>query len=73
MREIKTVAEVLDLLGGNQGVALLTHATHKAVSNWRQAKKFPANSYLIINERLRQLGYTAPTTLWAMRQWKQSA
>ncbi len=67
MKVIKTVSEVIDLLGGNQGVATLADTTHKAVSMWRALDKFPANTYLVITRRLRQLGYTAPDSLWPMR------
>lgn len=62
---LETTDAVIDELGGNRAVGELTSSNAKAVSNWRGAK-FPAWTYLLINEALRRTGKTAPDTLWAM-------
>ncbi len=67
MDELRTTAEVIDALGGNQPVANLTSSTNKAVSNWRGFPTFPSNTYLAIIEALRARGKTAPASLWGMK------
>jgi hypothetical protein len=62
---------VIDALGGNQKVATLTEATGKVVSHWRSTRKFPANSYVAIKEKLKAMGLSAPDELWAMRSNKR--
>ena len=64
---ITTVSAVIDILGGAKSVAKLTRTTSPAVYNWRTAKVFPANTYLILTHALLNRGYVAENRLWAMR------
>jgi hypothetical protein len=65
--QLDTVDAVLNALGGTGAVAELVKNTDAAVSNWRKAGQFPANTYLIIRAELEKLDRTAPDTLWAMK------
>lgn len=67
MTNLETATEIIDLLGGNGAVGLLTSSTPKAVSNWRRFGKFPAGTYLVIKSELIRHGHTAPDHLWSMR------
>ena len=65
--ELHTVDEVVDALGGTGLVADLVKNSDAAVSNWRKAGQFPANTYLIIRGELEKVNKTAPDALWAMK------
>jgi hypothetical protein len=68
MSNLPSVPLVIDALGGNQEVASLTDTTGKVVSHWRSTRKFPANSYVAIKDKLKEMGLSAPDELWAMRK-----
>lgn len=68
MTSIETVTDIIDALGGNEPVALLTSTTSKAVSNWRGFNKFPANTFIVIKSELMRIGASAPDHLWSMRE-----
>jgi hypothetical protein len=70
MTNLPSVPLVIDALGGNQEVASLTDTTGKVVSHWRSTRKFPANSYVAIKDKLKEMGLSAPDELWAMRKPK---
>ncbi|KRR21313.1 hypothetical protein CQ14_06600 [Bradyrhizobium lablabi] len=68
MKTISNVAEIVEVLGGIERVAALTEAKDPAVWNWVYAfEAFPANTYFVLIEALKQRGYTAPPHLWKMR------
>lgn len=67
METLSTTSEVMDELGGNPVVARLTGSTPKAVSNWRSAETFPANTYVALTSALKAKGKTAPASLWGMK------
>jgi hypothetical protein len=73
MTNMPSVPVVIDALGGNQAVAELTHTTGKVVSHWRSTKRFPANSYVTLKNKLHEMGLSAPDELWAMRKAKHPA
>jgi len=68
MTNIASVEDVIDALNGNVAVAEITSASLTAVYNWRAAGKFPADTYLLIQDELRARGRVAPDHLWPMRQ-----
>jgi hypothetical protein len=72
MTNLPSVPLVIDALGGNKAVAELAHTTGKVVSHWRSTRKFPANSYVDIQKKLKKMGLSAPDTLWAMRGQKKT-
>lgn len=66
METLSTTIEVMDALGGTSAVAKLTGRTYAAAFNWRKAKRFPTNTFLVINSALAKKGKSAPKMLWRM-------
>lgn len=64
---LTTTSEVMDALGGNQTVCLLTGSKPSAVSNWRNQQTFPASTYVAMVSALREIGKDAPPSLWGMK------
>ena len=74
MRELQTVAEVVEALGGNRAVAELTgKESDSAVANWKKRGSFPAKTYLILKPELEARNITAPDSLWGMAQAEEAA
>lgn len=61
-----TTNAVIDALGGTAAAARLTGRGQSAASNWRQASRFPPNTYLAMNSALAAKGFSAPGSLWGM-------
>lgn len=61
-----TTTAVIDALGGTAAAARLTRRGQSAASNWRQASRFPANTYLAMTSALAAKGLFAPAWLWDM-------
>jgi hypothetical protein len=73
MARLDTTAEVIEALGGIPSLAELADASITGVYNWRANDRFPADTYLLIQNELWELhGQTAPDRLWPMRQPKRS-
>jgi hypothetical protein len=72
MTNLETATAIIELLGGNVAVGLLTSSTPKAVSNWRRFGKFPAGTYLVIKTELIKHGHSAPDHLWSMKMPPQA-
>lgn len=72
MTELQTTKEIIDELGGTEGISALTGANAKAISVWRSHGRFPWKTYPAITASLRKRGKTAPQTLWGMSA-KESA
>ena len=66
VKKLTDPAEIVEVLGGPDEVAILTHAKNvKVVWNWYgYFGAFPPNVYKVMTDRLRKLGYTAPPYLW---------
>lgn len=67
LENLDTFSEVMDALGGNQGVGELTGAKPSTLSMWRKANSFPSNTYVVITDALHAIGKTAPASLWGMK------
>lgn len=68
MRRLRTVVDVIDTLGGLDAVCELTEANEKAVCHWiSRTKIFPANTYVVMQRKLRKRKASAPDWLWNMR------
>jgi len=65
---ISTVEDTIEALGGNAAVAEITSNTINAIYNWRAAGKFPADTYLLLQNELKSRGRIAPDSLWSMRR-----
>lgn len=63
-RHLTTTAEVIDVLGGTNATSELTGRGANAVSNWRVSGEFPPSTYLLIGDKLRDLGMSADVGLW---------
>jgi hypothetical protein len=66
MTTLSDTSTIIDKLGGNIPVSQLTGIEPKAVSMWRKANKFPAKTFLALNEALLAAGFKAPASLWGM-------
>jgi hypothetical protein len=65
---LETTSQVMDALGGNGAVEVLTSSKPSAVSNWRGFSTFPSNTYVAMIHALHATGKTAPASLWGMKQ-----
>lgn len=65
-REIATIDDVIDQLGGTSAVARLTGRPAQAVSNWRRRGKAPPEAYLIISRALSERGLSVPLHVLGM-------
>jgi hypothetical protein len=70
---LNTTNAVVKALGGTRAVAELTGRSDPAVSNWRKANSFPANTYLVLKSALAEKNITAPDSLWGMAQSSELA
>lgn len=72
LTKITDPAKIVEVLGGREKVAELTLATNvKAVWNWPYFGEFPPNTYKVMTDRLRRLGYTAPPYLWKQKGFER--
>ena len=73
-RELETVADVIEALGGLSAVA--TQYTESGnvstVSTWKK-RGLPSRTYTVMTEDLRKRGHTAPARLWGMRDSVEAA
>lgn len=72
-RELHTVSEAVEELGGNSAVGELLGVGSTAVSNWRSSDLFPTNTYKVIVEELGSRGCTIGMHLFAFREKRRSA
>ena len=81
LKPLWTYDEVVDALGGRNGVAKITRQPPHAIPTWRKQRgKFPSKYHVIMKYALKDAGYRAPPSLWgqfsefqAFRGPKQSA
>jgi len=67
MTTLRTTSEIIDALGGIEAMAELTGTSENGVYNWRAGKQFPADTYRLLNDELKEIGHDAPDHLWPMR------
>lgn len=66
-KQLNTVDEVLDSLGGNAAVMTITGVvTPQAISNWRWRQRIPSRHSSPIADALKARNLTAPRRLWGM-------
>jgi hypothetical protein len=69
MVKLKSVADVITVLGGMSNVAKITNCRYGSVWHWKYVNKFPGHSFLLINEALKKRGFDAPSpALWGMKR-----
>lgn len=61
----------MQALGGDNAIADLTRRTYKAANNWKTFNRFPADTYHIMQCKLRKLGHTASPKLWRQIECKE--
>ena len=64
--KLVTTSEVIDKLGGVGAIAAITGRKYSAAHNWKSFETFPANTFLVLQQALRERGYEAPASLWGM-------
>jgi hypothetical protein len=65
LKPLWTFDEVVDALGGHQGVGVLTRQLPHAVKTWqKQRGRFPTKYYFTMKWALADAGYRAPLELW---------
>ncbi|MBO0715922.1 MAG: hypothetical protein J2P55_01120 [Rhizobiales bacterium] len=68
MKQLRTVRQVFEVLGGVAGVAKITGANWKQAWFWLgKTNRFPANTYVAIQRALAKEGYEARPSLFAMK------
>ena len=71
MKKLTTVKAVIQAFGGTKRLAKVMQTTPQAVDNWRRAKLFPANTYVMLQTELYLAGMRRPPDeLWAMKRHK---
>ena len=68
MSQLPSVPQVINALGGPKGIAKYMRVSDAVVSHWKNNGKFPAATYVAIQQKLAILGCTAPNKLWTMRK-----
>jgi hypothetical protein len=71
MRELHTTSEIMDELGGIKAVAELTGRKYSAAFNWRASGSFPANTYVVLIDALKERDCVASPQLWGMKEAAQ--
>lgn len=66
MQELSTAQQVFAALGGVRAVADITGRKYPAAFNWKMSGKFPPNTFVAMQEALRDRAYVAPDSLWGM-------
>jgi hypothetical protein len=69
--QIKTVADVIDALGGRVPVAKMFGVTQNAVSQWK-TRGFPPETYVAFTCALRKRRLSASASLWQMREIQET-
>ena len=74
MKRLRTIQQVVDVLGGLEGLCELTGANLKQAWHWvGRAGQFPANTYVCMIRALNRRGYDAPARLWNMKGLDKAA
>jgi hypothetical protein len=68
MRELQTVAEVFEALGGIAEVARIAGTSYNAASNWKSFNRFPPKTFLLLQTELDAMGLRADPDLWGMEK-----
>lgn len=64
---LTTVDEVIEALGGNIAVIVLTGRTPQAISNWRHEGRIAPYLFHLMSSRLAVLGLSADPRLWGQQ------
>ena len=68
-KQLHTVEDVIKELGGPDAVKEMTNRDGQwTVAMWKNRKKFPPNTYLIMKAALDAKGVRAPASLWGIHE-----
>jgi DNA-binding transcriptional regulator YdaS (Cro superfamily) len=68
-KELQSIADVVEVLGGAHAVMALTKTTSSSVVPvWKHRKKFPSYTYPAIQRALKAKGAYAPDELWNLER-----
>jgi hypothetical protein len=74
MKKLRTVDQVVNVLGGLPKVCAMTGANLKQAWHWSgRAEKFPAQYHEVMTRALRRRGYEAPARLWNQKGVSKAA
>jgi hypothetical protein len=73
MKRLRTANQVIERLGGLDRIAELTATDLKSAYNWPRFGAFPSSTYVVMMRALNRRGFTAPASLWRMREGKRAA
>lgn len=65
---LTTIDSVFEKLGGNSGLEALTGSKPSTVSMWKKSGKFPTKYCDLMIDELHERGFTAPKSLWGMKE-----
>ncbi len=66
-RALTSASEVIDALGGTTATSRITGRKGLTpVYNWRATGRLPADTFLVLQAKLAERGYTAPPALWGI-------
>lgn len=67
LKRIPNQKRLVAVLGGIDGIQLLTGAGRTSIFNWIAWKQFPARYFLVMTTALATRGYKAPPSWWDQR------
>lgn len=67
-KHLRTVDDVLDVIGVDRAMKLAGVKAPTAPMNWRRVGRLPVRSYLALIADLENKGFTASPALWSMRE-----
>lgn len=73
MKRLTSVTAIIKAFGGRRKFAKVMQTSPQAVDNWRRAKLFPANTYVMLQTELYIAGMRRPPDeLWAMKRHRMT-
>ena len=67
LKRLDSVEAVFNILGGTYGVCDVTDVPYRVGLNWKNLyNRFPARTYVAIQDALRARGYIGADRLWGM-------
>jgi hypothetical protein len=67
MKRLANVRDLIEALGGVDEVSSLLGLGTNAVHNWK-TRGLPPETYVVLMRALESRGFTAPASLWKMRE-----
>jgi DNA-binding transcriptional regulator YdaS (Cro superfamily) len=65
---LKSVEEMVDVLGGNSAAAALGGVSVPAVSNWKSRGRVPPDKFMVFSMALAKIGKTADPAIFGFKE-----